>query len=114
MTTGRNVVVDERDPEKPVIFVSCGNGRIHSFKYDRTHGAGAELRKKKVYSVSNVGTRAVLGVMRIKGAYMTGLHQTDELLIARAHGTIKVDAQHDTTRHDTHTYRYMSGRAGVS
>lgn len=90
MTTGRNVLVDERDPEKPVIFVSCGNGRIHSFRYDRSRGAGAELRKKKVYSISNVGTRAILGVMRIKDAYMTGLHQTDELLIARAHGTIKV------------------------
>jgi hypothetical protein len=113
MTTGRNVLVDERDPEKPVIFVSCGNGRIHSFRYDRSRGAGAELRKKKVYSISNVGTRAILGVMRIKDAYMTGLHQTDELLIARAHGTIKVDTRHDT---HTHTARrtHIGRRAGVS
>jgi hypothetical protein len=93
LTTDRNIVVDVRDPSEPMIYVACGNGRIHSFKYDR---ADQRVSRKKAYSLSNVGTRALLGAMRITDNYMTALLQTDELIIPYSHGHYKApDPMHD-------------------
>src|SRR4051812_42677542 len=82
------MVVDVRDPGEPMIYVACGNGRIHSFTYDRA--GDQRVSRRKAYSLSNVGTRAILGAMRITDSYMTALLQTDELIIPYSHGHYKV------------------------